>query len=176
VNLLYFWFARKLTELRAKGETHFFPVWYRKEAESKQRALAKGKITLNQHFPKFIPRWFNVTVKKQLGITDPLKVFHSFRHNFTTALDEAGVPLDMQERLVGHVESAPHSEYVHGTPIEAMKIAIEKLRYDASRCKLGRRCARGNRGINVYDCAHRMCRFRHCRIGLVSMHKRKCQR
>jgi hypothetical protein len=36
----------------------------------------------------------------------------------------------MQERLVGHVESTPHSGYVHGTPIEAMKIAIEKLQFD----------------------------------------------
>jgi integrase len=129
-TLIALGFQKRVDELRAKGVTHFFPDWYHSGAQSKERAKASGKNTLNHHFPKFIPRWFNVTVKRQLKITERRKVFHSFRHTFTTALDEAGVSLDMQERLCGHTKSTPHAGYVHGTPIEAMKAAIEKLRFD----------------------------------------------
>jgi len=36
--------------------------------------------TLNHHWPKFIPRRFNVTYLPKVGITDPAKTWHSFRH------------------------------------------------------------------------------------------------
>ena len=60
----------------------------------------------------------------------PKKVFYSFRHTFTTGLDSAGVADLLQRRLLGHTDNSPHAGYVHGQPVEAMKEAIEKLRFD----------------------------------------------
>ena len=122
---------KRVAELRASGATHLFPEWYRKGVEAKRKAAAKGKTTLNLHFPRFIPKQFCVTILPSIGITDrSRKTWHSFRHTFTTGLDRAGVPRSMQDRLCGHADNSPHAGYVHGEPVEAMKEAIEKLRFD----------------------------------------------
>ncbi len=44
----------------------------------------------------------------QLGISDPLLVFHSFRHTVVTALQDAGVPLGQAMQIVGH-EAQSHA-------------------------------------------------------------------
>jgi len=116
-TLLALGFEKRVAELKAKGATHFFPGWYADGVKS-------------QRYERFIPRWFNERLKPHLCIADKLKVFHSLRHNFTTALDQAGVPMDIQERLCGHAKRTPHMGYVHSAPITAMKEAVEKLRYD----------------------------------------------
>jgi integrase len=90
------------------------------------------KITLNHHFPRFIPRASNVTILPNVGISDPHKEFRSFRRTFTTGLDRPGVPRSMQDRLCGHADNSPHAGYVHGQPVEGMKEAIEKLQFDGS--------------------------------------------
>jgi integrase len=123
-------FEKHVERLRSSGATHLFPVWYRKGMEARKRAHDGGKLTLHHHFPRFIPRAFNVTIKKKIGIHDTRKTFHSFRHTFATGLDRAGVPRSMQDRLCGHADHSPHAGYVHGEPVEAMKDAIEKLRFD----------------------------------------------
>ena len=123
-TLLSLGFEKRVADLSAKGATHFFPEWFAISAKS-------------QRYERFIPRWFNERLKCQLGIADKLKVFHSLRHNFTTALDQAGVPMDIQERLCGHAKRTPHMGYVHSAPITAMKEAIEKLRYDGFNLGVG---------------------------------------
>ena len=64
----------RVKELRAKGETHLFPNWYRQGVEAKARAQAAGKETLNLHFPKFIPRRFNTTYLPKVGVDDPARL------------------------------------------------------------------------------------------------------
>ncbi|HTC04128.1 MAG TPA: site-specific integrase [Xanthobacteraceae bacterium] len=130
-TLISLGFEKRVAKLRASGATHLFPDWYRKGIEAKQRAKAGGKLALNHHFPRFIPRAFiRVIRSKEIGISDPKKVFYSFRHSFTTGLDRAGVADSLQRRLCGHADNSPHAGYVHGQPVEAMKEAIEKLRFD----------------------------------------------
>ena len=129
-TLISLGFEKHIEKLRSSGATHLFPVWYRKGMEARKRAHDGGKLTLNHHFPRFIPRAFNVTIKRKIGIHDSRKTFHSFRHTFTTGLDHAGVPRSMQDRLCGHADSSAHAGYIHGDSVEAMKEAIEKLRFD----------------------------------------------
>ena len=62
--------------------------------EAKKRAEDAGVVTLNHHFPRFIARAFNVTIKKKVGIHDSRKTFHSFRHTFKTDQPRRRAALD----------------------------------------------------------------------------------
>ena len=124
-----------LDKLRKAGETHLFPVWFRQGCDAKKKAEAKAKetgiaITLNQHFPKFIPRRFNVTYLPSVGINDNRKNFYSFRHTFKTGLALAGVTKDLRDYLCGHKDGSAGAAYIHDVSIKAMKRAIEMLSFD----------------------------------------------
>ena len=129
-KLISLGFEKHVKALLRSGASHLFPMWYRKGTDAKKRAEAKGKVTLNHHFPRFIPRSFNVTTLPKVGIHDGRKTFHSFRHTFKTGLARAGVPRSMQDDLCGHADNSAGAGYVHGKSVEAMKDAIEKLRFD----------------------------------------------
>jgi integrase len=129
-TLISLGFEKHVDKLRRSGDSHLFPKWYRKGIEAKKRAEASGKLTLNHHFPRFIPRAFNVTILPKVGINDPRKTWHSFRHTFKTGLARAGVPRSMQDDLCGHTDNSAGAGYVHGHSVEAMKDAVEKLKYD----------------------------------------------
>lgn len=55
-------------------------------------------------------KWFGRYVGAH-GVTDPAKVFHSFRHNFTDALRIAAVSDDVSRALVGHSQEGVHGRY-----------------------------------------------------------------
>ena len=76
-----------------------------------------------------VGKWFGRYLNK-IGITDPSKVIHSFRHTVVTRLTAAGVPQDMREVLVGHAAENAHGQtYVHreGIPLALLKEHLEKL-------------------------------------------------
>ena len=98
--------------------------------KAKARAAANnGKATLNHYFPRFIPKRF-ISDIRALGIHTSQKTWHSFRHTFKTGLARAGVARSMQDDLCGHADNSAGAGHVHGTSVEAMKAAIEKLRFD----------------------------------------------
>ncbi len=107
---------KRVDSLRASGATHLLPNWY-------QRGEAK------RDWSAFIPDAFNVTTKKNLGITGR-KTWHSFRHTFKSGLKMAGVPKSMRDDLAGHSDNSAGAGYEHGEAVEAMKEALEKLRFD----------------------------------------------
>lgn len=121
---------RRIEALRTAGKEHLFPIWYRDGMEAKAEAAAKGKQVLNHFFPRFVPRRFNYTYRKNAGITDPKKVFYSFRHTFKTGLSLAGVSKDIRDELCGHTEQSASEVYVHQQSVEVLKDAVEKLHYD----------------------------------------------
>lgn len=129
-TLLALGFQKYVDQLRAKGETHLFPVWHAKSSAALERAKANGKMTLNLHYPRFVPRAFNVTILPGLGINDPRKCWHSFRHTFKSGLKDSGVEKGMRDDLAGHADHSAGAGYEHGDSIEAKKAAIEKLRFD----------------------------------------------
>lgn len=133
-DLLRLGLQKRIDALQEAGEKYLFPNWHRDgvkaEEEAKRRALAEGKsATLNQYWPRFIPKRFNATVRKHADI-GASKVFHSFRHTFKTGLSVCGVPKDMRDLLAGHTDSSAGAAYVHGHSLVAMSEAIEKLRFD----------------------------------------------
>lgn len=69
-------------------------------------------------------KWFG-RYKTKLGITDPKKTFHSYRHTFIDELREAGVQDSLVKRLVGHEDnSVTFGIYGSRTPLKAMLDAI----------------------------------------------------
>ena len=97
--------------------------------EAKAKA-PKETATLDHYFPRYLPRRFNVTYLKNVGIVDDRKSWHSFRHSFKSGLRMAGVAKDMRDQLAGHSDKSAGAGYEHGQPVEAMKSAIELLKFD----------------------------------------------
>lgn len=122
-------FEKYVAALRKRKETHLFPVWYREGMEAKANA-PKETATVDHYFPRYLPRRFNVTYLKKVGIVDDRKTWHSFRHTFKSGLKMAGVPKDMRDQLAGHSDKSAGAGYEHGDAVEAMKAAIEKLKFD----------------------------------------------
>ena len=90
----------------------------------------KETATVDHYFPRFLPRRFNVTYKPKVGINNPRKTWHSFRHTFRTGLKMAGVSKDMRDQLGGYADNSVGADYEHGGSVEAMKAAIERLTFD----------------------------------------------
>ena len=95
---------------------------------------AEGSIRL---FPELAPtrdklghapsKWFS-RYRHKLGITDPKKTFHSFRHSFIDDMRELGVQDSLVKRMVGHTDaSTTFGIYGSRTPIKAMSVAIKGL-------------------------------------------------
>ena len=69
------------------------------------------------------------TLHDDLGITDPLKTFHSFRHGFTDALRRAKVEPELRSQLLGHGAGNMTALYGAGHEMKAAKAAIDSVNY-----------------------------------------------
>jgi integrase len=66
--------------------------------------------------------------KTKVGITDPRKTFHSFRHTLIDDLRDAGVQDSLIKRIVGHEDAAvTFSIYGSRSPLTAMIEALRKI-------------------------------------------------
>lgn len=123
--------VQRVTALRAAGETHLFPEWYRKGMEAKQRAADNGAgDSLNHYFPRFISKRFNETYLPSVGVVDGSTFWHTFRHTFKTGLSLGGVEKSARDYLCGHVDGSAGAVYVHDISIAAMADAIGKLSFE----------------------------------------------
>ncbi len=74
-------------------------------------------------------KWFG-RYRRKVGITDPRKVFHSFRHCFVDACRECSVPRELRDVIVGHSNQTVSVEYGSGTyPLEPIFEAMARVRY-----------------------------------------------
>lgn len=75
-------------------------------------------------------KWFS-RYRIKMGITDPKKTFHSFRHTMIDDLRDAGVQDSLIKRIAGHEDSAvTFGVYGSRIPIKAMVEAIQHLRFE----------------------------------------------
>lgn len=73
-------------------------------------------------------KWFG-RYKTKLGITDPRKTFHSFRHTLIDDLREAGVQDSLIKRIAGHEDGAvTFSIYGSRSPLKAMLEAMMQIK------------------------------------------------
>ncbi|VVO61250.1 site-specific integrase [Pseudomonas fluorescens] len=72
-------------------------------------------------------KWFG-RYKTKLGITDPRKTFHSFRHTLIDDLRDAGVQDSLIKRIAGHEDGAvTFSIYGSRSPLKAMAEALQRI-------------------------------------------------
>lgn len=74
-------------------------------------------------------KWVNSYLRNQCGITDPQKVFHSFRHTFKDACREAGVARDIHNALTGHTTGGVDEGYGLGFSIRVLDEAVQRIKY-----------------------------------------------
>lgn len=73
-------------------------------------------------------KWFS-RYRIKMGITDPKKTFHSFRHTLIDDLRDAGIQDSLVKRLVGHEDSSvTFGVYGSRVPIQAMLQALTHIR------------------------------------------------
>lgn len=76
------------------------------------------------NFSKFFTRYLRQTV----GIDDPRKVFHSFRHTFKEACREQGISEDVHDALTGHVGQGEGRRYGNETyPLQPLFNAMQNF-------------------------------------------------
>ena len=99
---------------RARGSKKLFPELPHESANGPGDAVSK-----------FFTRW-----RKEVGITDKRKVFHSFRHTFITRLKDADVQDHAIAELVGH-ENDNITTGRYGRKLDVRKLAenLERLEY-----------------------------------------------
>ncbi len=109
--LLDLGFMNYVETVRASGAVHLFPNLPHRRGEHPTRALSK---------------WLNRYLD-YLGITDKRKTFHSFRHSFKEACDNAGITKVISDRLTGHASSDVSGMYGEGPNITTLHEALKKL-------------------------------------------------
>ncbi|MBZ9795221.1 DUF6538 domain-containing protein [Mesorhizobium sp. ES1-4] len=75
-------------------------------------------------FSKFFARFLD-----KVGITDPKKVFHSFRHNYRDALREADVSIEKVRALGGWTTGNTEDDYGKGLRPSTLATAIKAVAY-----------------------------------------------
>lgn len=107
-------FLRYVQQVKGGGEDRLFP------------GLVKGR----NGYGDAVGKWFGRLLDK-VGVNDPSKVIHSFRHTVNTKLHEMRVPPAYILSLIGHEgESVNERDYLHGKEffaITLLKEEIEKL-------------------------------------------------
>lgn len=99
-----------------------------------RRLFPELRFDARKGYGKAAGSWFNERfLGRQLEIErDGRKTFHSFRHNFATALGDADVPTMVKADLMGHSRSTALADtrYDKGRALQTLRDAIEKVRYD----------------------------------------------
>lgn len=88
-------------------------------------------LTLTKHgaYAASFSNWFG-RYCRDIGLNDPNKVFHSFRHNFKDACRDAEIPKDVHDRLTGHASPDVGSSYGLGYSVEKLNQYVQRIAYE----------------------------------------------
>jgi integrase len=100
-----------IEERRQAGDERLFPAL---------RASVTGQMTGN--WSKWWSRYTD-----GLGISDPRKVFHSFRHTFKDACRAARIEEELHDALTGHTSASVGRRYGNGVPLDLLAEAVAKV-------------------------------------------------
>ncbi len=87
------------------------------------KADSKGVMTGNWS------KWWGRYVRAN-GITDPRKVFHSFRHTFKTECRAVGMGREFHDAITGHSSGGVGERYGERYPVPVLAREIAKVKYE----------------------------------------------
>lgn len=99
--------------------------------QKSDRLFPELKADSHGHVTGRWSRWFNRYLDGAVGIADPSKDFHSFRHTFKLTARACGIAEDQHDALTGHANVSVSRAYgsAEGYPIAQLAKAIKRLRY-----------------------------------------------
>ena len=112
-SLLEFGFLKFVEERKLQKGKRLFP-------ELKRNSNERLSRTVSQRFARHL---------RNVGISDPRKVFHSFRHTFKDACRNAGILEEVHDRLTGHTSSSIGRYYGQGPNMQVLNQAINKIQF-----------------------------------------------
>ena len=104
---------------RAEGQEWLFPNLARGTSRGRKSEVFSGNFT---------------QYRRDNGLYDPQRDFHSLRKDFNITMKRTGVGLEIRKRLLGHrLEDVTEVHYdPEGSPVEAFRDAVERVRLDIS--------------------------------------------
>jgi integrase len=146
-----------VSDIKQEGEIWFFNVTEGEEQSLKTKGskrripihetlvqigilkLIEGKPKIDRLFPEIkkapdgrystnFSKWWG-RYSKLVGFKEAKTAFHSTRHNFKDALNEAEVSEAIAKSLMGHVDASVHAQYGKGPSLKMLKTAIDKVSY-----------------------------------------------
>lgn len=73
-------------------------------------------------------KWFG-RHRRDLGLGDRWKDFHSFRHGWKSAARGAGIPKEIHDEITGHDNNGDVGSAYGGVPIPKLKAELEKIKF-----------------------------------------------
>ena len=113
-ELIRLGFLQYIEERRKQGDARLFPLL---------KKHSSGRWTQNWS------KWWRTYARGTVGITDPRKVFHSFRHTFIRACRECGIEEEQRIAITGHAGGTVGRVYGGHYPVPALAGAMKRLRY-----------------------------------------------
>lgn len=108
-------FLEYLAGIKDKGHARLFPLL----SSSEGRQLTAS-----------FSQWFGRYLRGVVKVTDPRKVFHSFRHGFKDACRACGIPKEHHDVLTGHSSRDVGDGYGgENFPLEPLAESMKRLRY-----------------------------------------------
>jgi integrase len=146
-----------VSDIKQEGEIWFFNVTEGEEQSLKTKGskrripihetlvqigilkLIEGKPKIDRLFPEIkkgpdgrystnFSKWWG-RYSKLVGFKEAKTAFHSTRHNFKDALNEAEVSEAIAKSLMGHVDASVHAQYGKGPSLKMLKAAIDKVQF-----------------------------------------------
>lgn len=120
-KLIELGFLDYVNYLRAEGHQVLFPD------------LRQGERKAGENASKWFPRF-----KRECGVTNKRKTFHSFRHMVNTLLYQNRQHPAHIQQIMGHRKSSlgESDTYLHNFPPKELKDIVDSIRYDVNLCHL----------------------------------------
>lgn len=77
-------------------------------------------------------KWFNRYLRDKAGVTDRLKVFHSFRHTWKDMAKNVKVPEDVHDAITGHAGGSVGRGYGRGFGLKVLAEELARIEVPAS--------------------------------------------
>lgn len=96
------------------------------ERSKAERLFPDLELASKNTYSQPVSKWFT-RFRREIGITNPKKTFHSFRHTFKDMCREAGLSQEIHDALTGHGKATVSNSYGSGFSLKVLNDAVQKI-------------------------------------------------